>query len=447
MVALVACAACHAQEQAFWDEIFRCDPHGDPSACGTTKSGKPMTCYPASQLGGEDFCTETCDPASGSQDPGFICVSPGAKLKLCHPHGAVDDPSMGCPSGLHCYRTDLLTDEGVCLDVNTCTTDADCGSDHTRRVCGATLARQLYPPLASNIDNLACLQPSCKSSGMLCAPGESCLANYYDVGLELPDICVPNCDPTLHCPPNYACVAVVSGGGSPPICVPGVPGARCQTALDCIAGECFDTGLGFGECTLPINCVTDLDCAPLDGPDNTFACIASPTGDRRGCVSLTPLHGANCSDSAQCSGGQECYRYSAYVVDQGKGECRPSCKGGQACPARAGIPHVCLDDGDGGCVPGEFGLPCKSSSECLAEFTCQTVSPDERTLITSPNICTTTCTQDSDCSQNPLIRTGGFCKEGLCRMTGLRGAPCDRDAQCDHGSCAIDFSGNGQCAT
>jgi hypothetical protein len=73
------------------------------------------------------------------------------------------------------------------------------------------------------------------------------------------------------------------------------------------------------------------------------------------------------------------------------------------------------------------------------------VTPDERSVIDSPNICTTTCTNDNDCIAHPLIRSG-FCKEGegLCRLPGQKGAPCDRDEQCVRQWC--DFPGTGQCA-
>jgi hypothetical protein len=57
------------------------------------------------------------------------------------------------------------------------------------------------------------------------------------------------------------------------------------------------------------------------------------------------------------------------------------------------------------------------------------------------------CATDDDCHASPLIRTNGFCAEGLCRLPGQQGAPCDRDAQCEHDVCAPDGSGVMRCAT
>jgi hypothetical protein len=74
---------------------------------------------------------------------------------------------------------------------------------------------------------------------------------------------------------------------------------------------------------------------------------------------------------------------------------------------------------------------------------CRSVSPDPRTRITSPNVCTMACTSDLDCSSHPLIGSFGFCKEGWCRLTGQGGDPCERDSQCVHGVC---IPGSGQCA-
>jgi hypothetical protein len=116
-----------------------------------------------------------------------------------------------------------------------------------------------------------------------------------------------------------------------------------------------------------------------------------------------------------------------------RGECRLACNADLTCPVRDGVRQVCLDNGAGGCYPGEFGLPCTDSSQCMSWLQCLPVSPDPRTIIDSPTICTKTCTTDGDC-EVPNTRSG-FCQDGLCRLMGQAGVACDRDAQCFTGLC------------
>jgi len=440
----LALMACRTQKAEFCNKVFECDLYAAENPCGKSCAGNPMTCYAASQLGGTDFCAEACDPAQGSGDPAFTCMTSGALLQLCHPHAAMTDPSMGCPDGLQCYRTDLFKDEGVCVALHVCTTNDDCAGGR-RHICAATILRELYGVPA---DNLQCLQPTCTSSVTQCLSGESCLASYYEVG-PTSDICVPNCDKG-HCPPNFSCVSVTSGAGSPPICVPGVPGARCVSDQDCLIGSCVDTGAGFSECVPPIPCSSNLDCAPFDSTTSVYACVkTSPTGPGV-CFSTNPFRGANCNETVaspqgHCSEGRTCYRYSPYNPGETSGECRVPCDGDKKCPVIGGIPHTCLNDGAGGCYPTGFAMPCDTSADCFAELACQAVSPDERTVITSPAICTLACETDADCRKHPMILTTGFCKEGFCRLGGMAGNNCERDEQCREGVCSLDADGQRRC--
>src|SRR5262249_33744656 len=118
------------------------------------------------------------------------------------------------------------------------------------------------------------------------------------------------------------------------------------------------------------------------------------------------------------------------------------------CPARGGIPHVCIAGGAGGCYPSSFGLPCASNADCLEDLTCLPVLPDARTVIDSPTVCTKRCTTDTDCWNDELIRNFSYCRqdEGLCRLTGYTGASCETDNQCNSGHCTIDATGAGTCA-
>jgi hypothetical protein len=446
--ALAATPGCKTRHDQFYAEVFTCDPTASRDPCGTTAAGKPMTCFAGTQLGGSNFCVEACDPAQHADTPGYTCVTSGALLQICHPDTEASDPSRGCPQGLQCYRTDLLADEGVCLMMRVCAQDSDCSGDPARRVCAGTLVRGMYSLPALKADHLQCMQATCQSGGSLCRDGESCIGNYYDYGPEIPDICVPNCDGDLHCPPNYACAISSAAPGSPPVCLPGLPGTRCTADQDCVVGDCVDTGAGFSQCVVPLPCGSDLDCAPLDGLAASFVCVEGVPGAGRRCVRLASFNGASCMETSDCPTPQRCFRFSPYQgVSDIHGECRIPCDDGGPCAARGGIPNVCLAGGQGGCYPTNFALPCTTSADCLPEFTCTAVSPDERTILTSPTICTTTCATDDDCHHNPLIRdNGGFCKEGVCRMPGQKGDPCDRDAQCVHSVCALDNSGGGQCA-
>jgi hypothetical protein len=118
------------------------------------------------------------------------------------------------------------------------------------------------------------------------------------------------------------------------------------------------------------------------------------------------------------------------------------------CPTIAGVAHVCLDAGAGGCYPGDFALGCTREEDCLAELSCLPASRDDQhTRITDPTICTTTCATDADCRNHPLIKLNGFCKEGICRLGGNLGDPCEYDEQCRVGrQCVFDAAGQGICS-
>jgi hypothetical protein len=467
LVVLAGIIACKAREQEFYATIYPCQLGAAVDPCGTTQDGKPMVCYAGSQLGGTDFCTEKCDPANPPSDPTVKCLTSGALLRVCHPHGSQDYPALGCPDKLSCYRTDLLSDDGVCLMMPVCTNDSDC-KDPSRSACAASIIRALLPPadVAASpmstsadagspsglpVDHLQCVKPLCKSGGSNCAANEACLADFFARGPAVPDICIPSCDGDNHCPPNYACGVGPDAPGAPRVCVPGLPGQRCHADQDCIAGTCFDTGAGFNECVLPLSCKADQDCASLGSGQAVFTCVEGRPGAGRRCIALTPFDGSNCETSADCASSEECYQYSPYVLTMGHGECRIPCDKDNPCPVRGGVPQVCLDQGQGGCYPGLLGLPCTSDAGCLPSLKCLSASPDARSLITDPMICTKECTTDADCRADPVISTHGFCKQepdgtGRCRLTGDSGEPCDADDQCSKGICLLDGSGGGQCA-
>ena len=437
---LATTLACRAQEDAFYEKVFTCDLRASQDPCGTTRAGEPMTCFAASQLSGDDFCVPACNPADHAETPNSKCLSSGARLQTCRPAATTSDGSGGCPSGLQCYRTDLTRDEGLCIKMRICSEHSDCSGDPTRRACAGAILRDLYSSAPLLTTNLQCVQPTCKSLGSSCPPGEFCLADLLSRGPDFPEICVPSCDVNLHCPPNYSCIVSRLPSGPTAICIPGLLGTRCLADEDCLIGACLDTGAGFSECTIPLACSSDSSCGPLNGFLGSVVCAAaSPSSDRH-CVTLNSFRGPDCTTDSYCAADQMCFSYSPYGIP--KGECRLPCSADLTCPARGGIPHVCLGDGAGGCYPSDFGMPCSTSSDCLSAFSCQAVTPDERTIITAPKICTVSGETDADCASMTWIHGFGFCRDHLCRLSGQQDAPCDRNEQCLRhlclaGRCAI----------
>jgi hypothetical protein len=437
-LALVGALGCQAQVDDFYAKIWFCKANTD--SCGTTQSGKPMTCFEASQLGGDDFCTEACDFAQGSTDPRFYCTTSGALLQRCGPERGLTDPAFACPSGLSCYRTDLVTDEGLCIQMTVCSDDSDCND--VRPTCATTLLQQ-RTSLQLATGNLQCVVNMCATGQ--CPAGEVCLAGFFDTAVGN-DLCVPTCDENKLCPPNYACAAPPKSSGSPSLCLPGVPGIRCNDNQDCLTGDCLDAGGGFNECVVTwLACNEDKDCKLLDGASSTFLCVESVPGGGKHCILKEEFSGTNCELATDCPDGFICTHIGPYAPSMTHGECRLPCGADLGCPVRGGIQHVCLQGGEGGCYPTTFGLPCASGADCrMPELDCLPVLPDEHTVIDSPTICTMPCTTDADCEANPLIRGDTFCRqdEHLCRLAGYAGTPCDNGKQCLSAVCASD----GTCA-
>jgi len=416
--------------------LIDCDPATLP--CGASPSGKPMTCFQASSLAGEDFCAESCDPSQPPADAtDFVCVDSGALLRRCHPSSSAD-PRADCPPGLNCYRTsvDPFSNAGVCIRMPVCAKDTDCpGTVHS--VCVSSLVKRLTSESALlPLDHLNCVQAGCFSLQTSCTPSESCPGTQYS---SPADFCVPNCDSMLHCPPNYSCARATAGSGSPDFCVPGAPGARCN-ANQCIVGSCEDTGAGFSVCT--ISCSSDADCAWLNSTAAAFSCVAGPTN--RHCVSPREFDGANCDTDNQCRADRHefCAHVDRYGAYASRGECRVHCNPDGTCDPQGGLPHGCLQGGglEGGCYPGVLGIPCASSSECIAPLSCQNAPVEADGGATSATICTTSCAVDggsdadgdSRCSSSQIL---GYCGQGWCRVARGAGQPCSRPSECSSGLC------------
>jgi hypothetical protein len=424
------------------DALVLCSGAIDP--CRAAGSDKPRVCVSTTAFGGDDFCAETCDPAVPPADPDqYRCIDTGALLMRCHPNGK--DAAAGCPSGLHCFRTDLLGNEGLCLNMPVCSENKDCmGSSHT--TCAATLLGGAAASMASGalLDHLNCVTTKCGGLQSMCGTTEGCLGAQYASALA--DICVPRCDANQRCPPDFSCGLAVSGPGASDLCFPGVPGGRCNGNSDhCVVGSCEDAGAGFSVCTLP--CPSDAFCQNLNTSGDPFVCV-NGGGPHPHCVTPRPFHGANCFDNSQCNveRGELCFQFDPMQFTTGHGECRLPCKNDGTCEPQGGLPFTCLFDGAGGCYPGVLGLACILPSECISGLSCQDVLPeldDDPDAMAGSRICTVSCAidggTDSDgdalCDDPHTIAQGGYCGRGTCRFPRPSGRHCDRPEQCRPALC------------
>lgn len=440
---LLSTSACVLDDGWFYQTVFPCDHHDQGDVCGKAADGGPMFCLDSSPFNGHDFCVEACDPAVPPADSRLTCLSSGALVQKCNPDLTVKG-AVGCPKALSCYRTDLLLNDGVCLKMDLCAQDTDC-KDTARPVCAATILKNLSKQ-SWKFDHLQCVQPTCKSSGTDCPIGFACPADFFETGMEIPDVCSPVCDGAGHCPPNMNCARnKVSAPGAPDICVPGFPGTRCAADQDCVIGTCVQTTVGFGVClfTGADECASDAACGEFNVLGFQYACADTMSG--RHCVATSPFHGSNCQYDTDCAPDLHCYFASPFELGPTHGECRLACGAGGECPTRSGIPHTCLANGDGGCYPGEFGLPCHASSECISTLSCLAVTQDDRAVVQSDGICTIACQSDQDCRTNKWINNGGFCEGGVCRLSGSPGVACTRGAECFHDACGRAMDGVMRC--
>lgn len=252
-MAVLAAFGCRVDQAKFDNRVFTCDIAGSDPGCGTDDNGKDMACFAARQIGAIDFCAKSCKAATATPIDGAVCLGSDIELASCQP-----DDDSGCGPGFSCYRTDLLSNEGVCTTMKPCGVDSDC-KDPVRSVCAATFLASVYAQ-ADNLkrNHLYCLQTGCKASGTFCSPGETCLQDVIPANSNPPDICVPNCDSKMQCPPNFLCYRKVSTSITPNVCIPGLLGFTCDSTIDCMLGECTANGIGYKVCTA--SCDSEADC-------------------------------------------------------------------------------------------------------------------------------------------------------------------------------------------
>jgi hypothetical protein len=434
-----AAGAAGAPEQTFHVLGDPCVPTPNEASCGVDEHGTAMTCFRGTSLAGEDFCAPSCSPAD-EQDPAQVCTAEGALLPACHPH--LPDPAADCPDGLNCYRLSLFDDKGVCIKMPVCSSNSDC-TDPVHGTCTAQVIKSLIGAAAAllPLDHLNCARTSCVALSTTCPSNEGCLGNVYDA--QIADICTPNCDANLHCPPNYSCAVATSGSGAAKLCLPGMPGFRCD-GPHCVGGTCDDTGAGFSVCSRA--CDLTSDCELINTESDAFFCVDGVDGAAgKHCVTPRPYHGANCLRDEQCKTDLDefCSEYDTLGPNAQPGECRVHCKPDGTCEPRGGLPHTCLWGGNGGCFPGQQGLPCKLDSECFEGLKCQDVPAEVDPVTAAARICTRPCggkrvteaDADAECAAPRSVNGGGYCADGLCRAQHAGGQGCSRNAQCTSNLC------------
>jgi hypothetical protein len=434
-------SSCKVDETSFNAKLFVCNPSAVDPACSTDSNGAPMACVPAYQLGGQNFCAASCDRKAGSDGAETVCMATGAETDIVAPGAVLSkcDPTAGedvCGNqGLSCLRTDLRSSDGVCLTVSPCQSTADC-HDPTRATCMGDLLTTTYGAKAQfQTDHTYCLQSGCNASGSACSPGESCLRKMLSRAALPPDICVPNCDANQNCPPNYFCIPALYSKVSPPICIPGLPGFRCKTKLDCLVGDCVPSGSGFNYCST--SCGSDDDCAEIDSEQETFIC----NKDKGQCIGSRVFIGGTCKVDTDCRGAEICGFTSAGAKD---GNCFLPCKAPDpgatspaspygSCDTISSVPQMCIPQARTAppvCVPTAFGNPCflgnvaagipaSADANCMGGLTCRPVSA-------TTGICSTICLTDDDCLKNRFSATG-YCQipGNFCRTPIKDGDACD----------------------
>jgi hypothetical protein len=416
-------AACRV-DATLDDRPWPCDVGAAAEQCGEL-DGRPMTCW-------EGYCMPACEEGGAPSDPDKECLAGGVLVQRCDP--TPGKPNV-CSSGFNCHRTDLLGPHGVCVPFPLCSDKSDC-RDRELNTCASEIIRDIAGenvPLWTN--NLVCMATDCSRLG--CSlENQRCLADVYPLEeYALPDVCVPLCDGSRHCPPNYTCANSTAAEGVHRICIPGLPGVRCDREQDCVFGSCVATGAGFNVCST--ECYADTDCEYLNSAPKYFRCVPGPEGVKH-CVHTAPFQGLFCDGDEDCTEHAPlCVEYSPFLPGE-RSECRPPCDDGR-CPVRGGLAQVCLEDDT--CYPGVFGMPCRSSSECLTPFACREVTLDGREYIESSAICTVPCDEDADCEFDPTRPRSlesqdlGYCDGSSCRARALGGRPCDRDGHCRSGVC------------
>jgi hypothetical protein len=427
---VLVAGSCQVSSDILHEKLYFCDGASPAETCGSNRDGEPMVCYTAQQIGGRDFCTDRCsEKEPDAERPGWRCADTRSRLRTCKP----SDGERACPQPeTQCLRTNLLEDEGVCVTMSTCSSNDDC-LDQTRPACMAPMIRDFYPHAPGiKTDHSSCVQTGCVKFRTGCGRGESCLPLALPTSAADMDFCVPNCDRHLNCPPNYFCLRKVSGASEPAVCIPGILGFKCNSSMDCLLGECRESG-SFKVCTS--RCDSDEDCARYGSSRGPLVCVAPPDGDgRKFCQNPNAYNGKNCHLDTECRPNESCVRESPYYGSTMRsGECRQRCGPHEPCVNRGGVPHVCVQGAEGGwCYPGRIHIPCERKADCVGSLQClEVASRNRQDGIDRRKRCTIACSTDADCQASTFTERVTYCNHGVCTPKLHGGMLCGDEHPCE----------------
>ncbi|MBT9555086.1 MAG: matrixin family metalloprotease [Myxococcales bacterium] len=312
---------------------------------------------------GDSLCAKECS-TSAQCGSGFQCIEySNADGGVCLPdEGGSSDGSDGstnpgkapgeaCLSSQECDTYFCVGSAGS--PTGTCRTPCDPGAPS----CGS--GEECVPLQTTSFG--ACLPA--EGNGAALGPGSpcdspsECLSGLCAGDLQGNYLCRDVCDLGLgNCPEEFACFALVGGGGA---CFPAEPtgglGATCEFSDDCDSGICIGVdGIPPPFCTIACSgsCGCGFECADFTSGENY--CIP---GDKVACV---PSGNA-------CSGASECVSKTCI-----EGICRDPCQvakgdcpSGQAClrATPGGTFGTCETAGASG-----IGVPCTQDGECVTNL-------------------------------------------------------------------------------
>ena len=380
----------------------------------------------------DGVCRSHCDLADPICAAG-ICTDVGAKLGA--PAGIAGACIPGCGDTICDDAESCLTcpedcetcadcGDGECIEPETCGSCAeDCG------VCAACGDGECLDPESCGTCPADC--GVCECGNDVCEAGETCEA------------CPEDCGPCFACG-NEACEEGESCVSCPLDCgaCKDVCGDSNCTGLETCSnceedcGACLSCGDG--------GCFGDEDCQTC--PQDCGACVCSNMqcdGDET-CETCAQDCGAcppKCGDET-CSPGESCF---SCVADCG--ECPVACEDGicvsaescETCPQDCGAcPDVCGDEvcgegescetcqGDCGVCPGSGPCdPTLGSVACAGNYACDPdVEALDELLFEGSGVCGAPCQNDGDCQEGGCVAVEGLPVPAVCATP----QPCDPSA-------------------
>ncbi len=346
-----------------------------------------------------------------------------------------DNGTLGAP----CYPdgtcvAGLICEAEVCVEIPTCTSDADCNDSNICTVDSCDLdanecvhVNQDVPCDDADLCTVSdiCVEGVCTggeavvcegdpcADSVTCVPAEGCVAAWLPEGAE--------CDDGNPCTESSACDADHS-------CV-GANEKLCDDSNPCTADSC---NMETGECVYEVQlvacddgslctnadiCQEDGTCQglPVDCSGVTGACLETTCNPDTGACDLAKPDGTSCADENLCNGAESCE--AGECVDGTPVECPAS---GALCTL-----NIC-EENTGSCVEVIESNCCGNNIVEAGEFC------DDGNLITE--VCTYGETSCTICDGACLEQAGqtAYCGDGVTNASG--GETCD-DGNAVGGDC------------